>query len=51
MQILEQDGVEISPYEVDVLPIAVAQRFSILVEAKNETNTNYAFMVMQDTEM
>jgi iron transport multicopper oxidase len=51
MQIIELDGIEVSPYEVDVLPVAVAQRYSIYVEAKNETNTDYAFMVMQDTDM
>jgi len=51
MRIIEADGIEIEPHEVDVLPIAVAQRYSVLVEAKNETNSNFAFMAYQDPDM
>jgi iron transport multicopper oxidase len=51
MQIIELDGTEVEPYQVDILPVAVAQRYSILVEAKNETDTNFAFMFMQEPLM
>ena len=49
--IIETDGVEVEPYAIDILTIAVAQRYSILVQAKNETSTNYAMTIMQDTAM
>ncbi|KAL7418969.1 ferroxidase fet3 [Cryptotrichosporon argae] len=51
MQIIEVDGVEIEPYAIDTLTISVAQRYSVLVTAKNATDRNYALMVMQDTDM
>ncbi|OXC70368.1 hypothetical protein AYX13_00838 [Cryptococcus neoformans] len=51
INIIEVDGVEIEPYSVDALPLSVAQRYSILVEAKNETDRNYAMTVMQDVGM
>ncbi|ODO09662.1 hypothetical protein I350_01875 [Cryptococcus amylolentus CBS 6273] len=51
IQIIEVDGVEVEPYYVDALPISVAQRYSILVEAKSESDTNYAMTVMQSEEM
>ena len=51
MFIIETDGVEVEPFRIDVLTVAVAQRYSILVQAKNETSTNYAMTVMQDTTM
>ncbi len=51
MFIIETDGVELEPYPIDQLTIAVAQRYSILVKAKNDTSTNYAMTIMQDTDM
>ncbi|ORX38813.1 Cupredoxin [Kockovaella imperatae] len=51
MFIIEADGVEMDPYPIDVLTVAVAQRYSILVKAKNETGTNYALSVMQSPDM
>ncbi len=51
MRIIEVDGTEVTPYEVDVLPVAVAQRYSLVVEAKTETDTNFAFMFMQEPLM
>ena len=39
------------PYPIDVLTIAVAQRYSILVTAKNDTSANYAMSVMQSPDM
>lgn len=49
--VIEVDGVEVEPYLMDVLTISVAQRYSVLVQAKNETNTNYAMMFMQSEDM
>jgi iron transport multicopper oxidase len=51
MSIIEMDGVEMEPYPVDLLSVAVAQRYSILVEAKNETNANFNMLVAQDAAM
>ncbi|WWC68213.1 uncharacterized protein I206_102136 [Kwoniella pini CBS 10737] len=51
MKIIEMDGIEMEPYPIDVLTVSVAQRYSILVEALNTTGTNYAMMIMQDTDM
>lgn len=54
--IIEVDGVEIEPYslndnEAGLLTVSVAQRYSVLVQAKNETNTNYALSVRQSEKM
>lgn len=51
MQVIEMDGVDTEPYEIDVLTAAVAQRYSVLVTAKNETGTNYALSVFQSEDM
>lgn len=51
MQIIEMDGVETEPYDIDFLSAAVAQRYSVLVTAKNETGTNYALSVIQNQDM
>jgi len=54
--LIEADGVEITPYninegELGLLTISVAQRYSVLVKAKNETSTNYALSVLQSEDM
>lgn len=49
--VIETDGIEIEPYKLDVLTISAAQRYSILVTAKNQTDLNYALSVMQAEEM
>jgi len=49
--IVETDGIEIEPYKLDVVTISVAQRYSILVTAKNESSVNYAMSVMQAEDM
>ncbi|OXG27098.1 acidic laccase [Cryptococcus neoformans Bt15] len=51
MYIIEMDGVEVAPYPVDAVSISVAQRYSIWVRALNQTDRNYAFMFVQDTDM
>jgi len=49
--VIETDGIEIEPYKLDVVTISVAQRYSILITAKNETGVNYALSVMQAVDM
>ena len=51
MKIIEMDGIDSVPTEIDMLTIAVAQRYSVYVEAKNASDTNYAMMVWQDPDM
>lgn len=51
MKVIELDGIEVSPYELTHLPISVAQRYSVYVEALNTSDTNYAFMACQDGDM
>ncbi|EPS97022.1 hypothetical protein FOMPIDRAFT_160144 [Fomitopsis schrenkii] len=51
MRIIEADGVETEPYSVSQINIGVAQRYSILVTAKNDTSSNYAVHAHFDTDM
>ncbi|OCF33774.1 acidic laccase [Kwoniella heveanensis CBS 569] len=51
MKIIEMDGIEHEPFPIDVLTVSVAQRYSILVEALNTTDKNYALTLQQDTDM
>jgi iron transport multicopper oxidase len=51
MQVIELDGIETVPTEVDMLTISVAQRYSIYVEAQNTTDRNFAMMAWQDPDM
>jgi iron transport multicopper oxidase len=41
MTIVEVDGVYTQPATTDLLYIAVAQRYAVLVTAKNDTSTNF----------
>lgn len=51
--VIETDGVEVEPYKVDMITISVAQRYSLLVKAKDTAgaNRNYAMMFMQSEDM
>jgi iron transport multicopper oxidase len=51
MKVIELDGIETVPTEVDMLTISVAQRYSIYVEAQNTTDRNFAMMAWQDPDM
>jgi iron transport multicopper oxidase len=51
MQVIEMDGIDTVPTETDMLTIAVAQRYSVYVEAKSNADSNYAMMVWQDPDM
>lgn len=41
MRVIEVDGTDVAEYPIDLVTISVAQRVSVLVTARNETNTNY----------
>ncbi|RMZ70831.1 Iron transport multicopper oxidase FET3 [Pyrenophora seminiperda CCB06] len=51
MRIVEVDGVYTEPTEANMLYITAAQRYSVLVTAKNDTNSNFAFVGSMDEEM
>ncbi|KAJ1538953.1 ferroxidase fet3 [Cladochytrium tenue] len=48
MTIIEIDGVDVKPYEVQSFMIAPAQRYSVLVTAKNDTSLNYQIHTYMD---
>ncbi|KAE8442783.1 hypothetical protein EG329_002871 [Mollisiaceae sp. DMI_Dod_QoI] len=47
--IVEIDGVYTEPTEADILYLAIAQRYSILLTTKNSTDTNYAIVTVADS--
>ncbi|KAH8809524.1 Fet3 protein [Flagelloscypha sp. PMI_526] len=51
MQIIEVDGTDTEPMAVDLLSLTVAQRYSILVTARNDSTTNWAIHANMDTDM
>ncbi|GAD92842.1 iron transport multicopper oxidase FET3 [Paecilomyces variotii No. 5] len=50
-KIVEIDGVYTEPAEADILYIGVAQRYSILLTTKNETDKNYAIVTVADSDL
>lgn len=50
-KVVAVDGVYVKPNVTDMLYITVAQRYTVLVETKNDTSRNYAFMQKQDDTM
>ena len=50
MTIIEVDGVYTQPREVESLWIATAQRYGVLITAKDTATTNYAFTAQLDTD-
>lgn len=51
MSIIEVDGTDTEPFPIDLITIAVAQRYSILVTARNDTSANWAIHANMDTTM
>lgn len=51
VQVIEVDGIDIEPSPVTTLTIAIGQRYSLLVTAKNSTDTNYALSINQSEDM
>jgi len=48
MRIVEVDGIYTEPKEADMIYITAAQRYSVLLTTKNDTNTNFAFVGSMD---
>ncbi|KAM0746530.1 laccase [Meredithblackwellia eburnea MCA 4105] len=51
MRIIEADGTDTEEYETDIIGLGVAQRYSFLVTAKNDTSSNFAFHANFDSVM
>lgn len=51
MRIVEVDGVYTEPTEASMLYITAAQRYSVLVTAKNDTSSNFAFVGSMDEDL
>jgi len=51
MRVIEVDGTDIEDSPIDLLTLTVAQRYSILVTARNDTNANWAVHANMDTDM
>lgn len=48
MRIVEVDGVYTDPAEADMIYMTAAQRYSVLITMKNETDTNFAIVGSMD---
>ncbi|KAF2995226.1 hypothetical protein E8E13_002310 [Curvularia kusanoi] len=51
MRVVEVDGIYTEPKEAEMLYITAAQRYSVLVTAKNDTNSNFAFVGSMDEDL
>ncbi|KAE9391811.1 Cupredoxin [Gymnopus androsaceus JB14] len=51
MKIIEVDGIDVEETPVSAVNLAVAQRYSVLVTARNETSSNWAIHANMDTDM
>ncbi|KAJ7578602.1 Fet3 protein [Mycena floridula] len=51
MRIIEVDGTDVAEAPVDLISLTVAQRYSILVTARNDTSANWAIHANMDTDM
>lgn len=48
MEIIEVDGVYTERQEADMIYVAAAQRYSVLIKAKDVANTNFAIVGSMD---
>lgn len=51
MRIIEADGTDTQEQLVDMLSVSAAQRYSVLVTARNDTSSNWAIHANMDTTM
>ncbi|KAJ7033166.1 Fet3 protein [Mycena alexandri] len=51
MRVIEVDGTDVEEYPIDLVTVTVAQRYSILVTARNDTTANWAVHANMDTNM
>lgn len=49
MKIIEVDGVFTEPAEADMIYLTTAQRYSVLVTMRNDTDANFAMVGSMDT--
>lgn len=48
MRVVEVDGIYTEPMDAEMLYVTAAQRYSVLVTAKNDTSSNFAFVGSMD---
>ncbi|KAH9962805.1 hypothetical protein BGW80DRAFT_1463403 [Lactifluus volemus] len=51
MCIIEPDGTDVDEHHIDFLSVTVAQRYSVLVTARNDAGCNWAIHANRDTAM
>ncbi|KAF7297982.1 hypothetical protein HMN09_01019100 [Mycena chlorophos] len=51
MTVVEVDGTDIEEYPIDLVTLSVAQRYSVLVTARNDTSANWVIHANMDTDM
>lgn len=51
MRIIEVDGTDVAESPTDLITVTVAQRYSVLVTARNDTSANWAIHANMDTDM
>ncbi|KAG0242652.1 hypothetical protein BGW41_003755 [Actinomortierella wolfii] len=51
MDIIEIDGIDVEPMRVTSFPVTAAQRYSVLVKARNDTSFNYIMHADMDPDM
>lgn len=51
MRVIEVDGIDIEEFPVNHLTLAVAQRYSVLVTARNDTSQNFLMHANFDSSM
>ncbi|KAG5721430.1 Iron transport multicopper oxidase fio1 [Termitomyces sp. T112] len=51
MRIIEVDGTDVEESPIDLIAITVAQRYSVLVTARNDSSANWAIHANMDTDM
>ncbi|KAG0268711.1 hypothetical protein DFQ27_005951 [Actinomortierella ambigua] len=51
MDIIEIDGIDVEPKRVTSFPVTAAQRYSVLVKARNDTSLNYIMHADMDPAM
>ncbi|KDQ13082.1 hypothetical protein BOTBODRAFT_33956 [Botryobasidium botryosum FD-172 SS1] len=51
MRVIEADGVATQPLPAEVIPLSIAQRYSVLVTARNDTSNNWAIHANMDPDM
>ena len=48
MRVVEVDGIYTEPMNAEILYVTAAQRYSVLITAKNDTSSNFAFVGSMD---